>query len=61
MTQQEIDDRFYAANQIIKWLVDGYFTNCVLGGVGPSKHITKEWIVENYNVEMSYFEKKQTI
>jgi hypothetical protein len=58
MTQQEIDNRFYAANQIIKWLVDGYFINCVLSGYGTSRHITKEWIVGNYNVEMSYFEKK---
>lgn len=59
MRQQEIDNRFYAANQIIKWLVDGYFINGVLSGCGPLQHITREWIVENYNVEMSYFEKNK--
>ncbi len=59
MTQEQIQDRLYAAQQLINWLIDGWDTNCVLQTVGASAHITPEWIVENYNVEPSYFIRKK--
>jgi hypothetical protein len=59
MTQEELDSRFYSAQKLINWLVDGYFINCVLSTCGPSQNISKEWVVENFNVEISYFEKNK--
>jgi hypothetical protein len=58
MTKEQIDARFYAAQQLINWLVDGWDTNGVLKTLGASSSITPEWVVENYNVDPSFFKRK---
>ncbi len=55
MTDLQIQQRIYESIKIIEWLVNGYGVNYVLKACGPSKHITSEWIVKHYNVEMDYF------
>ena len=49
------EQRVYEAQKKIEWLIDGYFRNYVLISIGPSKHITSEWITKHYNTNMSYF------
>ena len=41
---------------ILYWLIDGRNIHCL--PISFLSSIDKEWIVENYNVEMSYFEEK---
>jgi hypothetical protein len=55
MTDLQIKQRIYESIKIIEWLINGYNLNYVLKAAGPSKHITSKWIVQHYNVEMSYF------
>ena len=39
---------------ILKWLIEGQGIHCV--PMRMASFITKEWLIENYNVEESYFQ-----
>ena len=49
----DIEVEFLKASRLIHWLVNGYGRH----GIPPSlwSGATCEWVVKNYNVEMSYF------
>ncbi len=49
-----LEQKIYEAQKVIEWLVDGYNTNLLLKN-GLATHITSQWIVDHYNVEMDYF------
>ena len=42
--------------KIWEWLCRGYGIHGLQ--FSDYKHLTKEWLVEHYNVELSYFNKK---
>ena len=48
-----MEKEFFILRRKLDWFIDG------IGRHGISwnqlKHLTPEWIVKNYNVEMSYF------
>ena len=48
-----IDLEIKKSSRLIKWLIDGYGVHCI----PPSdwKHVTIEWVVKCYNVEMGFF------
>jgi len=53
-TIQECIDQLNEKQKILNWLIAGQYVHCI-----PIKYlhiITKEWICENYNVELSYFD-----
>ena len=56
---EEIDEEIRIKIIILKWLINGYFTNCILGS-GITRMPTKEWLIANYNIEESYFSKTNT-
>lgn len=51
-----MNEKLCELKAIIDWLIDGYRINLILKN-NLTKNITKEWIIENYNVELSYFDK----
>jgi hypothetical protein len=55
MSTEELFEQLRLRMKVLEWIIDGQ------GRLGfPIRfchHITPEWIVEHYNVEMSYFEK----
>jgi hypothetical protein len=50
---QQILQKLEEKRKILRWLINGY------GKIGlplsAVSVLTKEWVVKNYNVEMSYF------
>lgn len=50
-----VESRIYEATQKIKWLVDGYFINCVLPFTKGKFYIPTDWIIKHYNVNQNYF------
>lgn len=49
----DLYEEIEVAKRKINWLVDGYFTNCLL--MNDLGNITVERICELYNVELSHF------
>lgn len=49
------EQRLYELEKKIDWLIDGYFTNCILKSTEGKFCISTEWIVQCYNVEIIYF------
>lgn len=49
----DIDLEFKKAQRLINWLVNGYGRHGIPGDLWYG--VTAEWVVKNYNVEMSYF------
>ncbi len=49
----KIDLEIKKSSRLIQWLINGYGRH----GIPPSlwKGATVEWVVKNYNVEMSFF------
>ena len=48
-----IDIEIKKASSLIYWLVNGYDIHCI-----PTylwKHVTVEWVIKHYNVEINYF------
>jgi len=50
-----VEQRIYETTKLMDWLIDGYFTNMMLQNFAGKGIITPEWVVEHFNVEMSYF------
>ena len=52
------EEKLYELKMKMNWLIDGYSVNCVLPHIAGKFILPVEWIVENYNVDISYFRKK---
>lgn len=50
-----MEEELYELQQRLNWFIDGIGRHCL--SWGSFQFITAEWIVENYNVEFSYFVK----
>lgn len=50
---KELDLQFRRVQQMLNWLIDGVNRHCLPFYLW--KHITPEWVEENYNV--NYFDK----
>jgi hypothetical protein len=49
-----MNKEFFILQKKLNWFIDGIGIHCILWD--HFKNLTPEWIVEHYNVEMSYFE-----
>jgi hypothetical protein len=50
-----MEKEFFILKRKLEWFIDGIGIHGICWS--QFKSITPEWIVENYNVEMSYFKK----
>ncbi len=56
MTTAECDKQLHEKGKILRWLIMGSGIHCI--PMTTLSVLTKEWICENYNMELSYFEEK---
>jgi hypothetical protein len=49
-----MEKEFFILRRKLNWFIDGIGRHGITWN--QFKHLTPEWIIENYNVEMSYFE-----
>lgn len=50
-----IDLEIKKSQRLIQWLVNGVNRHGIPTNLWSSKHLTAEWVVQHFNVEMSYF------
>lgn len=55
MNEIDIELELKKSSRLIQWLVDGYGRHGIPADMWKSKHLTVEWVVQHYNVEMEYF------
>jgi len=55
MNEIDIELELKKSNRLIQLLVEGYGRHGISTDMWKSKHLTVEWVVQHYNVEMEYF------